>query len=434
MLPVAPPIYSKSVSDGDGMRGKLTHQSYRTMALSDKVEQGEEREKVADVQAVCARIHARVHCPFSLVEVLSQRVGRRRLLQQRPRCEQVYHIRAFALPRFFLNEPLDRSREAPCGISQNHEAVCSKLGLGQSSRGRGKNKGRCSSVWSEREMPREPLFQSSSRHFAVLCDSRHRALVPTMQTAKEQPGSGASSGASSTPNPQQGGSSSTANNSNNNSNNSAANSGGVGPAMGGSLAGVDLGPSMLAAAGPAATSGPSIPAGTGPGGTPTTALSVYHLITQLCQRPDPASIISANKQGAQFSGQGQGPATGATGAEALAGSSTQRETALLELSKKREQYEDLALVLWHSFGELLPLSPNRTPKLVLTAFSQPGVMSSLLQEIISVYPMLTPSSLSAHASNRVCNALALLQCVASHPETRVLFLNGSSLQHSLQDF
>ncbi|PSR73779.1 hypothetical protein PHLCEN_2v10349 [Hermanssonia centrifuga] len=32
-----------------------------------------------------------------------------------------------------------------------------------------------------------------------------------------------------------------------------------------------------------------------------------------------------------------------------------RESALLELSKKREQYDDLALVLWHSFGELLPL-------------------------------------------------------------------------------
>ena len=27
-----------------------------------------------------------------------------------------------------------------------------------------------------------------------------------------------------------------------------------------------------------------------------------------------------------------------------------RESALLELSKKREQYDDLALVLWHSFG------------------------------------------------------------------------------------
>ena len=29
-----------------------------------------------------------------------------------------------------------------------------------------------------------------------------------------------------------------------------------------------------------------------------------------------------------------------------------RETALLELSKKREQVPELALVLWHSFGEL----------------------------------------------------------------------------------
>lgn len=53
-----------------------------------------------------------------------------------------------------------------------------------------------------------------------------------------------------------------------------------------------------------------------------------------------------------------------------------------------------------------------------------GVMTSLMQEIISVYPLLMPSSLTAAASNRVCNALALLQCVASHNETRQLFLNG----------
>ncbi len=51
-------------------------------------------------------------------------------------------------------------------------------------------------------------------------------------------------------------------------------------------------------------------------------------------------------------------------------------------------------------------------------------MTSLLQEIISVYPLLNPSQLTAAASNRVCNALALLQCVASHSETRGLFLNG----------
>lgn len=29
-----------------------------------------------------------------------------------------------------------------------------------------------------------------------------------------------------------------------------------------------------------------------------------------------------------------------------------RETALMELSKKREQVPELALIIWHSFGEL----------------------------------------------------------------------------------
>jgi CCR4-NOT transcription complex subunit 9 len=51
-------------------------------------------------------------------------------------------------------------------------------------------------------------------------------------------------------------------------------------------------------------------------------------------------------------------------------------------------------------------------------------MPALLQEIVSVYPLLAPPNLTAHVSNRVCNALALLQCVASHSETRQLFLNG----------
>lgn len=79
-----------------------------------------------------------------------------------------------------------------------------------------------------------------------------------------------------------------------------------------------------------------------------------------------------------------------------------KETALLELSKKRESFPELAPYLWHSFG----------------------TMAALLQEIVSIYPMLQPPSLTAHASNRVCNALALLQCVASHPETRSLFLKA----------
>ncbi|KAF0935568.1 hypothetical protein E2562_034441 [Oryza meyeriana var. granulata] len=59
-------------------------------------------------------------------------------------------------------------------------------------------------------------------------------------------------------------------------------------------------------------------------------------------------------------------------------------------------------MLWHSFGTII----------------------ALLQEIIVVYPALSPPTLSLLASNRVCNALALLQCVASHPKTRSHFLEA----------
>ncbi|XP_014258360.1 CCR4-NOT transcription complex subunit 9 [Cimex lectularius] len=85
----------------------------------------------------------------------------------------------------------------------------------------------------------------------------------------------------------------------------------------------------------------------------------------------------------------------------LSNSST-RENALLQLSKKREVVPDLAPMLWHSFG----------------------TTSALLQEIINIYPVINPPTLTAHQSNRVCNALALLQCVASHPETRSAFLQA----------
>jgi CCR4-NOT transcription complex subunit 9 len=79
-----------------------------------------------------------------------------------------------------------------------------------------------------------------------------------------------------------------------------------------------------------------------------------------------------------------------------------RQVALLELSKKREEVPELAPILWYSFGTI----------------------AILLQEIISIYPLLSPPRLKVSQSNRVCNALALLQCVASHRETRTLFLNG----------
>ena len=56
-------------------------------------------------------------------------------------------------------------------------------------------------------------------------------------------------------------------------------------------------------------------------------------------------------------------------------------------SKKRESVPDLAPLLWNSFGTI----------------------AALLQEIINIYPAINPATLTAHQSNRVCNALALLQ-------------------------
>lgn len=79
-----------------------------------------------------------------------------------------------------------------------------------------------------------------------------------------------------------------------------------------------------------------------------------------------------------------------------------RENALLNLSKRRDVFHDLAPLLWCSAGTI----------------------AALLQEVVAIYPALSPPSLSPAASNRVCNALALLQCVASHPNTRNFFLNA----------
>uniref|UniRef100_A0A7S1LX70 Cell differentiation protein rcd1 n=1 Tax=Neobodo designis TaxID=312471 RepID=A0A7S1LX70_NEODS len=79
-----------------------------------------------------------------------------------------------------------------------------------------------------------------------------------------------------------------------------------------------------------------------------------------------------------------------------------REQVLIELSKNREAYPELAPVLWYT----------------------PGCVAVLLQELVSIYPSLNPPALQVAASNRVCNALALVQTIASHPETRLPFLNA----------
>ncbi|XP_044318822.1 CCR4-NOT transcription complex subunit 9 isoform X2 [Triticum aestivum] len=81
---------------------------------------------------------------------------------------------------------------------------------------------------------------------------------------------------------------------------------------------------------------------------------------------------------------------------------TLRERSLAELSKEREMFPDLAPLLWYSFGTI----------------------AALVQEILRIYPALSPPTLTSAASTRVCNALTLFQCVASRPETRSSFIEA----------
>ncbi|KAF1888828.1 hypothetical protein Lal_00036870, partial [Lupinus albus] len=83
-------------------------------------------------------------------------------------------------------------------------------------------------------------------------------------------------------------------------------------------------------------------------------------------------------------------------------SSDVREQALFELSKRTELFDDLAILLW----------------------TTPTVMTALLQEIIAIYPDLSNEALTLAQSNKVCNVLALFQCVASHPATRMPFMSA----------
>jgi CCR4-NOT transcription complex subunit 9 len=63
-----------------------------------------------------------------------------------------------------------------------------------------------------------------------------------------------------------------------------------------------------------------------------------------------------------------------------------RDNALVELSRQREHFSELAPFIWHSVGTI----------------------TALLQEIVSVYPQLSPPSLDTKTSNKACNVLALL--------------------------
>ena len=82
----------------------------------------------------------------------------------------------------------------------------------------------------------------------------------------------------------------------------------------------------------------------------------------------------------------------------------EREVALLELSKAvRENtpgIDGLALLLWHSYG----------------------IMTILVDEITQNFPHIP--RISQRRTRRMVAALGLLQCVASHPETKTVFVRS----------
>lgn len=91
---------------------------------------------------------------------------------------------------------------------------------------------------------------------------------------------------------------------------------------------------------------------------------------------------------------------------------SERSDALHSLSSQREAITDLAVLLWDA----------------------PATITALLSEVLSVYSHLAassptsntaPPSLNARLANRVCNVLALFQCVACHDLTRGPFIQAN---------
>lgn len=85
-----------------------------------------------------------------------------------------------------------------------------------------------------------------------------------------------------------------------------------------------------------------------------------------------------------------------------------RPEAMEELGKMRDipkASELLAIILWHSYGSI----------------------AALVQEVVCLYPLLSYTKQIKVQANRTCNALALLQCVAAHNDTRIPFFQCTPL-------
>ncbi|PWA84754.1 cell differentiation protein RCD1 [Artemisia annua] len=64
------------------------------------------------------------------------------------------------------------------------------------------------------------------------------------------------------------------------------------------------------------------------------------------------------------------------------------------------------------------------PELGLMLWESRGTMFSLLEELISAYRLLHPPRLTINDTKKICNVLALIQCIAFLPGKRVELLNA----------
>ncbi|KAF6173254.1 hypothetical protein GIB67_026949 [Kingdonia uniflora] len=79
-----------------------------------------------------------------------------------------------------------------------------------------------------------------------------------------------------------------------------------------------------------------------------------------------------------------------------------RGNALSDLAKELKKDNSFAPLLWDSFG----------------------IIAVFLQEVISIYPAISPPVLTEEASTKVCNVLILLQGIASNLDTKTKLIES----------
>ncbi|XP_074333941.1 cell differentiation protein rcd1-like isoform X2 [Apium graveolens] len=58
-----------------------------------------------------------------------------------------------------------------------------------------------------------------------------------------------------------------------------------------------------------------------------------------------------------------------------------------------------------------------------TKLFRESAIGKIADEVLSIYKSLTPKKLAMKDSSKVCDVLVLFECLATHPQTKMQFLN-----------